>query len=351
MSYKGFSDFRSDTVTRPTEEMRQAMYDAEVGDDVLGDDPTVIRLEESAAEITGKEAALFMPSGTMANTVALILCAGAGKEVILEDKSHILNFEAGNISRLAHALPRALPSDRGKIPLSLLEANIHTHLRDHVPETKAITLENTHNTWGGSVLEPDYLEQVSRLARKYNLHLHLDGARMFNAATALKTDIKEITRHFDTLMFCLSKGLCAPVGSILAGSKDFIKESRIVRKYLGGGMRQVGVLAAAGIVAVEKMPLRLEEDHALAKKLAVMLSDIPGLEINADEIVTNFLMLNLKNMDAALFLKRLAEYNVLALPFNSRLVRMVTHKDIDLNDVEIAAKAVREILTTGGKEV
>ncbi len=345
MSYNGISDFRSDTVTRPTEEMRKAMYEAEVGDDVLGDDPTVIKLEELAAEKVAKEAALFVPTGTMGNTIALILGAGEGREVILEEKSHILNFEAGNISRIARSLPRALPSDRGKIPLKTIEQNIHTHLRDHVPETKLITLENSHNTWGGAVLETDYLLEVAELAQKYNLHMHLDGARVFNAAAALNIDVTEISRHFDTLMFCLSKGLSAPVGSILAGPRDFIKEARIVRKYLGGGMRQVGVIAAAGIVALQKMVHRLVEDHDKAKRLADKLADLEEIYINPHHVVTNFLMIKLNTMDSATFLNKLAEQKVLALPFSSSLVRIVTHKDIDDNDIERAASVIREVVS------
>ncbi len=342
MSYKGISDFRSDTVTRPTREMLKAMMDAEVGDDVHGDDPTMNKLEELAAGKLGKEAALFVPSGTMGNTIALKLGAGEGKEVILEDKSHILNFEAGNISRIALSLPRALPSDRGKIAPELIESAIHTSLRDHMPETKMITLENTHNTWGGAVLEPSYLAGVEAVAKKYNLYMHLDGARVFNASVALNIDVKEITKYFDSIMFCLSKGLSAPVGSMLVGEKEFIKEARILRKALGGGMRQVGILAAAGIMAIEKMVDRLEEDHARAKRLAEMVADVKEISFNPEEVVTNFLMLELKTMNSTDFLEKLAAQNVWALPFSDKQIRIVTHKDIDDNDIERAAKAIRK---------
>jgi threonine aldolase len=348
MSYNGISDFRSDTVTRPTEEMRKAMYEAEVGDDVLGDDPTVIKLQELAAEKVGKEAALYVPSGTMGNTIALILGAGEGKEVILEEKCHILNYEAGNISRIAHSLPRPLTSDRGKIPLEAIEENIHTHLRDHIPETRAICLENSHNTWGGAVLEPAYLGEVGVLAKKYKLHLHLDGARIFNAAVALKTDVKALTKPFDTLMFCLSKGLSAPVGSILAGTEDFINEARIVRKYLGGGLRQAGIIAAAGIVALTKMTARLEQDHQRAKTLAENLADLHQIDINPDHVVTNFLMIKLNTMNSQTFLEQLAERKVLALPFSSSMVRIVTHKDIDDDDIQRATAAIRVVVKDRG---
>lgn len=348
MSYKGFSDFRSDTVTRPTEEMRKAMYNAEVGDDVHGDDPTVNRLEELAAEKVGKEAALFVPSGTMGNTIAMIVGVGAGKEVLLEEKCHILNFEAGNVSRIAHALPRAMASDRGKIPLDKLGANIHTSLREHITETRAIALENTHNTWGGALLDLDYLRGAAALARKYDLYFHLDGARVFNAAVALGVDVREIAGFFDSVMFCLSKGLSAPVGSILAGTKGFIKEARFVRKYLGGGMRQVGIIAAAGIVALEKMVDRLADDHARTKRLAEQIADLNGIEVNPAEVETNMIMIKLKTMDSDTFLRQLAARKVLALPFDSETVRIVTHKDIDDNDIEKAASAIRE--TVRGKD-
>lgn len=344
MSYKGFSDFRSDTVTRPTEEMRKAMFNAEVGDDVHGDDPTVNRLEELAAEKVGKEAALFVPSGTMGNTIAMIVGVGAGKEVILEEKCHILNFESGNVSRIAHALPRAMASDRGKIPLDKIEANIHTSLRDHITETRAIALENTHNTWGGALLDMDYLRDAAALARKYNLYFHLDGARVFNAAVALGIDVREIAGLFDSLMFCLSKGLSAPVGSILAGSKEFIKEARFVRKYLGGGMRQVGIIAAAGIVALEKMVDRLADDHRRTKQLAENIADLKEIIVNPEEVETNMIMIKLKTMDSDTFLRKLAARKVLTLPFDSDTVRIVTHKDIDDSDIERAVAAIREIV-------
>lgn len=344
MSYKGISDFRSDTVTRPTEEMRKAMYDAELGDDVHHDDPTVNKLEELAAEKIGKQAALFVPSGTMGNTIAMIVGTEPGKEVILEEKCHILNFEMGNVSRLAHAVPRALPSDRGKIPLDVIEENIHVALREHMTQTKAITLENTHNIWGGALLGLDYIKDVAALAKKYDLYLHLDGARVFNASIALNIDVREITKYFDSVMFCLSKGLSAPVGSILAGTKEFIKEARYARKFLGGGMRQAGVIAAAGIVAIEKMIERLADDHRRAKQLAEQIADLPGIEVNPDEVETNMMMVRLTTMDSDTFLKKLEERKVWALPFNDETVRIVTHKDIDDNDVQQAINAIRAIV-------
>ncbi len=343
MSYQGIADFRSDTVTRPTPDMRRAMYEAEVGDDVHGDDPTVNRLEELAADRLGMEAALFVPSGTMGNTIAITLAAGEGKEVILEEKCHIYNFEAGNVSRIARSLPRTLPSRRGEISLELLKQNVNKALREHMPETKVIALENTHNLWGGAVLRPDYIRQVGRFARENRLHLHLDGARVFNAAMALKVDVKPIVEPFDSVMFCLSKGLAAPIGSMLLGKKAFIKEARYVRKYLGGGMRQVGIIAAAGIVALEQMVDRLEEDHIRAKKLAENLADIPAIEVHPEEVETNFMILRPKTMDIAAFLERLKGKKVLALPFPPDLVRFCTHKDIDDQDIDTATLAIHEI--------
>ena len=343
--YKGISDFRSDTVTRPTEEMRKAMYNAEVGDDVHGDDPTVNRLEELAAEKLGKEASLFVPSGTMGNTIAMKLAAGEGKVVIMEEKCHIFNFEAGNVSRIAKSLPKLLPSEKGEIPLTLIESSINTALRGHIPETRAIALENTHNGWGGSILGLNYIREVKKLAKKFKLHMHLDGARIFNASVALDIDVKSIAEHFDSVMFCLSKGLSAPIGSILAGSKEFIKNARYIRKYLGGGMRQVGIIAAAGIVAIEKMVNRLIEDHRRAKDLANGIVDLKNIELSPEDVVTNFIMLKLKTMDSFSFLKKLAEKKVWALPFSDDVVRIVTHKDINDQDIERAIKSIRKILS------
>lgn len=344
MSYKGISDFRSDTVTRPTEEMKKAMFNAEVGDDVLGDDPTVIKLQEIAAEKLGKEAAIFVPSGTMGNTIAMKLAVGEGKAVIMEERCHIFHFEAANVARIAGSLPRILPSNRGEIPLKLLEENIYSTLKDHIPETKAIALENTHNMWGGSILSMDYIKSVSDLAEKNNLHMHLDGARMFNASVALKIDIKEIVKYFDSVMFCLSKALSAPIGSILAGPEDFIKEARLVRKSLGGGMRQVGILAAAGIVAVEKMVDRLAEDHIRAKNLAEGISGVKGIYVDIEEVETNFVMIKTENMEASRFLDKLAQKQVWALPISRDTSRFVIHKDIDDRDIERAVKAINEVM-------
>lgn len=344
MAYKGISDFRSDTVTRPTQEMRKAMAEAEVGDDVHNDDPTVHFLQEKAAEILGKPSALFVPSGTMGNTIAMILAVGSGNTVLLEEMCHIMCFEAGNVSRIAGSLPRPIPSDHGEIDVNLLKESIPTSLRDHVPAVKAIALENTHNFWGGRTLSLPYIKKVSALAKQNHLHMHLDGARIFNAAVALQKDVISLVDPFDTVMCCLSKGLSAPVGSVLAGSEEFIQEARKVRKYLGGGMRQVGILAAAGILALTQMPQRLHLDHQRARKLASNLAENPGIEINLDHVETNFVMAKLTRMKADEFLKKLANKSVLALPMREDLIRIVVHKDIDDADIDKASLAVKEIM-------
>jgi len=344
MSYKGIADFRSDTVTRPTPEMKQAMMNAELGDDVHGDDPTVNRLQELAAAKLGKEAALYVPSGTMGNTIALILKAGAGNVVLIEEKCHIFSFEAGNISRLAGAMPRLLPSTRGQIPLELLEENLEAILKDHMPTVTALALENTHNMWGGTILEQSYLADASALAQKHQLHFHLDGARVFNAAVAQGIEVKEIAQHFDSVMFCLSKGLSAPIGSMLTGTKDFIQKAHKVRKYLGGGMRQVGIIAAAGIYALENMVDRLAEDHSRTKKLAQEIAGFEGIEVDMDSVQTNMVMIKTTGMQAVSFIEALAEHQVWALPISSDTSRFVLHKDIDDNDIDRAITAIKKVV-------
>lgn len=344
MSYQGISDFRSDTVTRPTPEMRRVMSTAPVGDDVHGDDPTVNRLQDMAAEMTGKDAGIFVPSGTMGNTIALILGAGEGVEVIMEEKCHIFNYEAGNVSRIARALPRILPSEDGAIPLDTIRKSIHSAMRVHCPPTRAICLENTHNLHGGTVLKPEYMAKVKALAEHHNLHVHLDGARVFNAAVALDLPVAEIAAHVDTMMFCLSKGLCAPIGSVLVGDKDFIHEAVTVRKYLGGAMRQAGIVAAAGILALQSMVERLADDHRRASRLAQGLAGIPGVNVDIDTVQTNFVMLELEAMKAPQFLEALREYKVWALPFSDCTIRFCTHKDIDDADIDKAVDAISAIM-------
>ncbi|NOY99138.1 MAG: low-specificity L-threonine aldolase [Chloroflexi bacterium] len=286
-------DLRSDTVTQPTPEMREAMAKAQVGDDVYGEDPTVNRLQEMAAELLGKEAGLFIPSGTMGNLSAVLAHCGRGDEVILGDKAHIFLYEGGGISALGGVHSRQLIN---RADGSLLLDDIRAAIRPkdaHAPVTRLIALENTHNRCGGTFFTPEYGRQVGELARERGLATHLDGARIFNAAAALDVPAKEIAAPFDSVTFCLSKGLCAPVGSVLCGSRAFIAKAHRIRKQVGGGMRQAGILAAAGIVALERMTDRLGEDHARARKLAEGLAGVSGLVLDEGTPHTNMIFMNL----------------------------------------------------------
>jgi threonine aldolase len=270
-------DLRSDTVTKPTDEMRQAMAKAEVGDDVYGEDPTINRLQQMAAEMMGKEAGLFVSSGTMGNLLSVLSVCHRGDEVIMGNMGHTFLFEAGGISALGGVFPNTLPNQAdGSLRLEDIEAAIRPD-DIHDPISRMVILENTHNRCGGTVLSPQYTQAVADLAHQHHLHLHLDGARVFNAAVALGIPAAKVVEPADSVTFCLSKGLCAPVGSVVCGSRDFIQQGRRIRKMLGGGMRQAGILAAAGIVALEKMIPRLQEDHAKAKRLADSLREIPGI--------------------------------------------------------------------------
>jgi len=340
-----YSDFRSDTVTKPTDRMRKAMYEAEVGDDVLGDDPTVKKLEEIAAEKIGKESALFVPSGSMGNAICVKLWTKEGDEVIVEERSHIYNIELGNLSVISRVLPRPVPSRRGEMaPIDVERAIRKKGLTSN--ETSLICLENTHNFWSGAVVSVENFREIRKIAQRNNIKIHLDGARIFNASIAKKIPVTEWTSLVDSVMFCLSKGLSAPIGSIVAGSKEFIEEARRVRKLLGGGMRQVGVVASAGIVALQEMIERLEEDHILAKKLANGLAEIKGVELDPKDVETNIIIFKIKRngISAPKFVEMLKEKGILALSISEDEVRFCTHKDVNEKDVERALKACREIL-------
>jgi len=340
-----YSDFRSDTVTKPTDRMRKAMYEAEVGDDVLGDDPTVKKLEEIAAEKIGKESALFVPSGSMGNAICVKLWTKEGDEVIVEERSHIYNIELGNLSVISRVLPRPVPSRRGEMaPIDVERAIRKKGLTSN--ETSLICLENTHNFWSGAVVSVENFREIRKIAQRNNIKIHLDGARIFNASIAKKIPVTEWTSLVDSVMFCLSKGLSAPIGSIVAGSKEFIEEARRVRKLLGGGMRQVGVIASAGIVALQEMIERLEEDHILAKKLANGLAEIKGVELDPKDVETNIIIFKIKRngISAPKFVEMLKEKGILALSISEDEVRFCTHKDVNEKDVERALKACREIL-------
>ncbi|MBI4731778.1 MAG: low-specificity L-threonine aldolase [Chloroflexi bacterium] len=338
-----YIDLRSDTVTKPTPEMREAMAKAEVGDDVYGEDPTVNRLQALAAEKTGKEAGLFVSSGTMGNLAAVLAHCGRGDEVIVGNKAHTFLFEAGGVSALGGVHSCQLPNrPDGSLALEDVEAAIRPD-DPHDPISRLICLENTHNRCGGTFQTPEYTGQVAEFAHERGLAVHLDGARVFNASAAQGIDVKKLTGPADSVMFCLSKGLCAPVGSVLCGSQEFIKKAHRIRKMLGGGMRQAGILAAAGIIALEKMTLRLAEDHARAKNLADGLRQIPGLEVG--EPATNMVFLSVGESvpySAQELAARLKGNGVLAGVTGSRQFRLVLHYWIDDAGVEAAIKAFGE---------
>ena len=342
-----YVDLRSDTVTHPTQEMREAMEAAPVGDDVYGEDPTVNRLQEIAAEMTGKQAGLFVPSGTMGNLAAILAHCGRGDEVILGNMSHTFLYEAGGISALGgiHSAQLSNQPD-GSIALDAIEAAIRPD-DPHDPITRLICLEDTHNRCGGTVLPLDYLHKVGELARSYYLATHLDGARLFNAAIALGVPAKQIVDPFDSVTFCLSKALCAPVGSVICGTELFIKKVHRIRKQLGGGMRQVGILAAAGIVALSKMVDRLSEDHVRARKLANGLRQASDLAINPAIPETNMVFVDMTEAvpyTAQQIAEKLKELGVLVGVTGVRRFRLVTHYWINDNGVETAISAFQNVL-------
>lgn len=338
-------DLRSDTVTQPTPEMRAAMAQAEVGDDVFGDDPTVNRLQELAAERLGKEAALFVPSGTMGNLASVLAHCGRGDEVILGDKNHMFVYEQGGMAALGGIVPHILPTQPdGTLDLNAIEAAIRPD-NVHFPRTRLICLENTHNLCGGAPLTPEYTRAVAELARRYGLKLHIDGARIFNAAVALQVDVKELVREADSVTFCLSKALSAPVGSLICGSRAFIAEARRMRKVLGGGMRQAGVLAAAGIVALETMPQRLHDDHRRARRLAEGLAALPGVSVMpAPTNIVYFELSPSLPVDAFTLTEKLKARGILMLPRDRYRLRAVTHHWIGDADIETTLQAIEEIL-------
>jgi len=336
-------DLRSDTITRPTPAMRRAMADAEVGDDVFGEDPTVNRLEEMAAERLNKEAALFVASGTMANLVSLLVHCGRGDEVILGDRSHTFFYEQGGCAGLGGIHPRTIPNKPdGTLDFSDIEAAIRPD-NIHFPRTRLIVLENTHNRCSGSPLNTEYMKGVGQIARRNMVKVHVDGARIFNAAISLCVDASELVSEADSVSFCLSKGLAAPVGSVVCGSRDFIEEARRARKVLGGGMRQAGILAAAGIVALTEMTDRLVEDHENARRLAEGLARINGLSVDPGSVKTNIVYIDITHNDVSStdLTDRLSREGVLLLPTGPRQMRAVTNYHITADDVEYAVGVIR----------
>lgn len=340
-------DLRSDTVTLPTQKMREAIYNSELGDDVFGDDPTVNRFEKKAAEIVGKEASLLVSSGTQGNLVSLLTHCHRGDEVILGHLSHIFLNEVGGLSALGGIHPHTVVNQEdGTIKLKDIEFAIRSD-NIHYPRTKLICIENTHNRCFGAPLTVEYTNNVCKLAQQYNLKVHLDGARIFNAAIALNVDVKELTKNVDSLSFCLSKGLSAPIGSVVCGSKEFIAEARRYRKMLGGGMRQAGIIAAAGIVALNEMIDRIKEDHNNARILAEEISKIPGLAIDPKRVKTNIIYFELVSgkITAEELLRKSSEKGIKFLCTDVNRFRMVTHYGIIEKDIQTVAKVLFEIMT------
>jgi len=339
-------DLRSDTMTKPTVSMRKAMAEAEVGDDVFGEDPTVNRLEEMAAERLGKEAALLVSSGTMANLVSQLAHCGRGDEIILGSHAHTFFFEQGGSAAVGCLHPRTVPNQPdGKLALEDIEAAIRGD-NVHFPRSRLIILENTHNLCNGWPLDLEYMLAVSDIARRHELKIHVDGARFFNAAVALKTDPKDLAAAADSVSFCLSKGLGAPVGSMVCGTRSFINEARRARKLLGGGMRQAGILAAAGIIALTEMVDRLADDHANAHGLAMGLAQLPGISIDPDQIRTNILFFEVtrKDLTPEQFVQRIGAEGVRMLPVGARRVRAVTHYHITAKDVDRALSVISKVM-------
>ncbi len=339
-------DLRSDTLTRPTPSMLKAMAEAQVGDDVFGEDPSINKLEQMAAERLGKEAALFVASGTMGNLVSLLAHCSRGDEIILGNLSHTFYFEQGGSAAMGGIHPRTVANlPDGTLALSEIEAAVRSD-NIHFPVTRLIVLENTHNLCGGQPLDIDYMRAVGDIARRHGLKIHVDGARIFNAAVALDVTVDQLAAEADSLTFCLSKGLGAPVGSVVCGSRDFVFQARRARKVLGGGMRQAGVLAAAGIVALNEMVDRLADDHANARKLADGLAKMPALSIDPSLIKTDIVYFEVKRENLAVeeLVERLEKQGVRMLPVGPGRIRAVTHYHITPDDIDYTLGAFSKVM-------
>ena len=345
MSPDSIVDLRSDTVTKPTPAMRRAMAEAEVGDDVYGEDPTVNRLQARAAEVFEKEAALFVPTGSMGNLVCIKTWTQPGQEVICDERAHINQYELSSMSFVAGCLPRTTNAPDGILNWALIEPLLHIRA-PHKADTGLIALENTHNVAGGTVYPPAQMDDICDRAHAVGLKVHLDGARIFNASVALGKSVAALTKKCDSVMFCLSKGLGAPVGSMIVGSKDFIEKAHHYRKVFGGGMRQVGVLAAAGLVALEESPKVLPRDHENAGYLAEGLAKIKGISVDPRKVVTNIVIFDVEatGHTAAEICSELARRNILAGPTGKYSIRMVTHYDVDRQGIDRALEALGPIL-------
>ncbi len=338
-----FIDLRSDTVTKPTKRMREAMMSADVGDDVYGEDPTVNKLEKVSANLLGKESAIFVCSGTMGNQIAVKCHTDIGDEVILEASSHIYNFEMGMMSAFSGTLPRVIEGKNGFFDEEQLVKAIRPDIY-YLSKTKLLCLENSHNSAGGRVLSVEKSASLCKVAKDNGLKCHLDGARIFNSAIAQKTTAKEIAKPYDSVMFCISKGLSAPIGSLLVGSKEFIAKARRVRKMLGGGMRQAGVIAICGLIAFEEILPTLEDDHKKAKLLALRASKNKNFKLNLESVETNIFMIKVRNGNSAnYYVNRLKEIGILVSLNSSDTMRVVTHKDISFEDAEKACKIFETI--------
>ncbi len=344
MSHSPAVDLRSDTVTQPSAEMRRAMAEAEVGDDVFLEDPTVNRLQDRAAAMFGREAALFVPSGSMGNLTCILAHTRPGQEVICESAGHIYNYEMASMAAIAGVLPRVLTGADGILTWDAIADAIRpkTYYR---AQTSLVSLENTHNMAGGTVYPTALAAHICDEAHAAGLRVHLDGARIFNAATALGEPVAAMTSRFDSVQFCLSKGLGAPVGSMIVGAREFIERCRAIRKMLGGAMRQVGVLAAAGLVALERGPLRLQEDHDHAARLARALAEMPGVSLDPGKVRTNIVIADVRGTGLAAgdFVSALAGHHVLAVTVDAARVRFVTHLDVDRAGIDTAIGALRDV--------
>ena len=336
-------DLRSDTVTRPTEEMRRAMFEAEVGDDVYGEDPTVNHLEKRAAEVAGKEAALFVPTGTMGNTIAVKLLTEHGQEVICDARAHLMDYELSMVAWFSGCILRAIHTENGILSWDRIRPLVKA-VNPYSAPTGLVAIENTHNMWGGTIYPLEGIREICTEAHALGVKVHMDGARIFNAAAALGMPVREIAAPADTLMFCLSKGLGAPAGSILAGPAELIAKGRLYRKRLGGGMRQAGVLAAACLVALEKMPRRLFDDHCNARFLAEGLARIPGIAVDPARVETNIVVFDVSGtgMTPAAISARLKERGILLNGINERQMRAVTHYDAGREACARAVAAMAE---------
>ncbi len=348
-------DLRSDTITRPTPAMRKAMYMAEVGDDVYGEDPTVNHLQEQAAALMGKEAALFVPSGTMGNALAILAHTQRGQSILVGDQSHIYLYEAGGASVLGGLSMRPIMTHvDGTLDTAQIQAAITDESDAHVAATGLLCLENTHNRCGGTVLNAEQLDTLATLAHVRNIAVHIDGARIFNAAVALKVPVHTLAQSVDSVMFCLSKGLCAPVGSLLVGKQAFIQRAHRWRKMFGGGMRQAGILAAAGLIALEEMVERLAEDHAHCQMLAQGLQELPAIALQAEHMQTNILIFSLRHSQQSQqlctesetleFVQRLKQQGVLVGTMGPTLVRAVTHHDVAKEQITVALTCIKNVL-------